>query len=63
MMTLPDRRPCQGDAFEFAGPRLRGLWCENCKQHKSRGGKCLGTRGYTAAWHAKVKLRSRPCAS
>jgi hypothetical protein len=38
-----DPRPCKGDAFVKAGPRLRLLDCYNCGRHVSRGGKCVGS--------------------
>ena len=56
-----DRRPCRGDLFVKAGPRLRRLDCENCAAYKDRGGKCLGHRGWKAAREAGVKLEVDTC--
>jgi hypothetical protein len=53
---MSDNRPCQGDAFVKAGPRLRRDDCENCTEYKHRGGKCLGHRGFKVAREAGVKL-------
>lgn len=53
---MSDNRPCQGDAFVKAGPRLRREDCENCTEYKHRGGKCLGHRGWRIARDAGVKL-------
>lgn len=55
-MTI-DPRPCQGDAFRMAGPRLRALRCENCVNDPHRGGKCLGRRGLVHARDAGIQLR------
>jgi hypothetical protein len=53
---MTDTRPCKGDAFVKAGPRLRREDCENCENYRRRGGKCLGHRGWKAAREAGVKL-------
>lgn len=58
-MSDTDARPCGGDAFVKAGPRLRRLDCENCAAHRNRGGKCLGHRGFKVAREAGVRLEGK----
>ena len=53
-----DRRPCKGDAFVKAGPRLRREDCENCENYRRRGGKCLGRRGWEVARVAGVVMEA-----
>jgi hypothetical protein len=55
-----DYRPCKGDAFQKAGPRLRRLDCDNCARFEQRGGKCLGRRGFRWAEAAGIRLEERP---
>ena len=59
-MTPPshDYRPCKGDAFLKAGPRLRRLDCENCARFERRGGKCLGRHGWRWAEAAGIEMRA-----
>lgn len=46
---LADKRPCRGDCYHVVavGPALIPRYaCDDCRQHVSNQGKCLGERGY-----------------